>query len=72
MLKFRGSEGLEVYISDVGCLVLKQESFEFGKEVSVVLTPEQAWHVKQLIDDFHEEMVNEWNEGLIQEGQENA
>jgi hypothetical protein len=47
--------------------VLKQDSFEFGKEVTVVLTPEQAWHVRQLIDDFHDEMVNDWNEGLIEE-----
>jgi hypothetical protein len=67
MLKFRGSEGAEIYLSDVGCLVIKQHSFEFGEDVMVVLTPEQAWHVKQLIDDFHEEMVNAWNEGLIQE-----
>jgi len=27
MLKFRATDDLEAYISDVGCLVLKQNSF---------------------------------------------
>lgn len=67
MLKFRSSEGCEAYISDVGCLVIKQESFEFGKVVTVVLPPEQAWEVSRMVQDFYDEMLNKWNGGLIEE-----
>jgi hypothetical protein len=65
MLKFRSSEGCEIYISDIGCLVIKQDSFEFGKEVTIILTPDQAWEVSALVRDFHDEMVEEWDNGRI-------
>ncbi len=67
MLKFRSSEGCEAYISDVGCLVIKQESFEFGKEVTVVLTPQQAWEVAKMVEDFYDEMIEDWDGGRINE-----
>jgi hypothetical protein len=67
MFKFRSAEGCEVYISDVGCLVIKQDSFEFGREVQVVLTPDQAWEVSQLIKDFHDQMVEDWDGGRVKE-----
>lgn len=66
MLKFRSSEGCEAYISDVGCLVIKQDSLDFGQEVSIVLTPAMAWEIARMIDDFHEEMTFAWADGLIQ------
>jgi hypothetical protein len=65
MLKFRSSEGCEIYISDVGCLVIKQDSFEFGKEVTIILTPEQAFEVSQLVNVYYDEMVEEWDNGRI-------
>jgi hypothetical protein len=67
MLKFRATDDLEAYISDVGCLVLKQNSSIEGKEVTIVLTPYQAEEIKMLIIDFYDEMANEWNFGLIKE-----
>lgn len=66
MLKFRSSEGCEAYISDVGCLVIKQSSFCYGEDVMVVLTPAMAWEIARMIDDFHEEMTFAWADGLIQ------
>jgi hypothetical protein len=65
MLKFRSSEGCEIYISDIGCLVIKQDSFEFGKEVTIILTPEQAFEVSQLVNVYYDEMVEEWDNGRI-------
>jgi hypothetical protein len=67
MLIFRSSEGCKIYISDAGCLVIQQDSFEFGKEVTVILTPEQAWEVSKLIGDYYDSMVEEWNGGRIKE-----
>ena len=67
MLKFRPAEGCEIYISDVGCLVIKQHSVEFGKEVTIILTPDQAWELSQLVQDFCDEMVEEWDGGRIKE-----
>jgi phosphoribosylamine-glycine ligase len=67
MLKFRSSEGCEIYISDVGCLVIKQDSFEFGKQVTVILNPEQAFEVSQLVNAYYDEMIEEWDGGRIKE-----
>ena len=67
MLKFRATDGLEAYISDVGCLVLKQDSAIYGKEVTVVLTPDQAEEIKMLVIDFYDEMATLWNGGLVKE-----
>ena len=64
MLKFLGTQDLEVYISDVGCLILKQQSIEFGKEVMVIIYPEQAFHIASMIQDYYDEMVDKWNEGM--------
>lgn len=66
MLKFQDTEGCEAYISDAGCLVIKQKSFEFGKQVSVVLTPAMAWEIARIVDDYHEEMIFAWADGLIE------
>jgi hypothetical protein len=65
MLKFRSSQGCEIYISDVGCLVIKQDSFDFGKEVTIILTPEQAFEVSQLVNVYYDEMIEEWDGGRI-------
>ena len=69
MLKFRATEGLEAYISHVGCLVLKQDSIIDGKEVTIILAPHQAWEVHRMIVDFWEQMVADWDGGLIKENQ---
>jgi hypothetical protein len=65
MLKFRSTDNLEAYISSAGCLVLKQDSFEFGKEVSIVLTPAMAWELQSLINANHEEMTFAWADGMV-------
>lgn len=67
MLKFRGTQNLEAYISDVGCLVLKQDSAIDENEVTIILAPHQAWEVHRMIVDFWEEMVTDWDGGLIKE-----
>ena len=65
MLEFQSTEGCKAYISDAGCLVIEQKSIEFGKEVSVVLTPAMAWEIAQMVKDFNEEMVWKWADGMI-------
>ena len=72
MLEFQSSEGCVAYISDAGCLVIKQKSIEFGKEVSVILTPAMAWEIARMIDDFHDEMVFTWADGLIQKSDDQS
>ncbi len=64
MLKFRATDDLEAYISDVGCLVLKQNSSIEGKQVTIVLTPDQALEVAALFSENHEEMHDIWNRGM--------
>ena len=64
MLKFRAIDGLEAYISDVGCIVLKQDSTIHGQEVTIVLTPDQAIQIAALFAGNHEIMSELWNDGL--------
>jgi hypothetical protein len=64
MLKFRATDNLEAYISDVGCLVLKQDSTIHGREVTIVLTPDQAVQIAALFAGNHEIMSELWNDGL--------
>jgi hypothetical protein len=64
MLKFRATDNLEAYISDFGCLVLKQNSSIHGHEVTIVLHPEQAFDIGELISSSVDEMFNVWNGGL--------
>jgi phosphoribosylamine-glycine ligase len=66
MIKFQSVEGCEAYISDSGCLVIKQQCLEFGKEVSVVLTPGMAWEIAQMVQDCNEEMVFKWSDGMME------
>jgi len=66
MIKFQSVEGCEAYISDSGCLVITQQCLEFGKEVSVVLTPGMAWEIAQMVQDRNEEMVFKWSDGMIE------
>ena len=72
MLKFRATDDLEAYISDVGCLVLKQNSSIEWKEVTIVLTPEQAFEISSLVIANFEQMQNEWNSGMEAEDDSEA
>lgn len=65
MIKFQSVEGCEAYISEDGCLVIKQISHEFGKEVAVFLTPAMAWEIAQMVQECNEEMVFKWSDGMI-------
>jgi phosphoribosylamine-glycine ligase len=67
MLKFRSVEQCEAYISDVGCLVIKQECLEFGEKVTVILSPDQALKIAHMVADAGDEMLDKWNGGLIEE-----
>lgn len=64
MLKFRATDGLEAYISSVGCLVLKQDSSIYGGEVTIILTPDQAAEVASIFAENHEVMNDLWNGGV--------
>jgi hypothetical protein len=64
MLKFRATDDLEAYISDVGCLVLKQNSTIHGGEITIVLTPDQAVEVAALFAENYEIMYELWNGGM--------
>lgn len=66
MIKFEYVEGCQAYISVSGCLVIKQQSIEYGKEVCVVLTPAMAWEIAQMVQDCNEEMVFKWRDGMIE------
>ncbi len=72
MLKFRATDNLEAYISDVGCLVLKQDSTIHGREVTIVLTPDQAVEVAALFAENHEIMSDLWNRGMEDEDDSEA
>jgi hypothetical protein len=72
MLKFPTQYGVEIYPSVSGHICLKQESLEFGKEVTVMLTIGQlrglVKNYKALIEqaeqakkDYAEELDNETN-----------
>lgn len=63
-MKFLGTQALEAYISDVGCLVLKQDSAEFGRELMIIITPDQVYHIKKLIDENLLSMYEDWNDGV--------
>lgn len=63
-MKFLGTQALEAYISDVGCLVLKQDSAEFGRELMIIITPDQLYHIKKLIDENLLSMYEDWNDGV--------
>lgn len=65
MLKFKGNEGCEAFINDEGCLVIKQHSVEFGKDVCVILTPAMAWEIAKMVEDFNDEMVFSWADGMV-------
>jgi len=41
-MKIKGSQATEFYVSNDGHLVIKQDSFEYGKAITFVLTPEQT------------------------------
>jgi hypothetical protein len=64
MFKFRAIDGLEAFINDNGCIVLKQDSTIHGQEVTIVLTPDQAVQVSALFAGNHEIMSGLWNDGL--------
>jgi len=66
MLKFQDIQGCEIFINDDGCIVIKQQSIEFGKEVAVVLTPMMAYELARLVDDQYEDMASEWADGLVE------
>lgn len=70
MLKFRSTQETEVWISSVGCLVIKQDSAIDGQEVTVVLTPDQAEEIKMLVIDFYDEMACMWNGGIVNGGED--
>lgn len=70
MLKFRATQETEVWINSSGCLVIKQDSVIEGKDVIVVLTPDQAEDIKMLVIDFYDEMSGLWNGGLVREDED--
>jgi hypothetical protein len=72
MLKFRSTDNLEAYISSIGCLVLKQDSTIHGREVTIVLTPDQAVEVAALFAENHEIMSDLWNRGMEAEDDSEA
>ncbi len=65
MIKFQSMEGCEAYYSDSGCLVITQRSIEFGKDVSVVLTPAMAWEIAKMVEDLNHDMVFKWADGMV-------
>jgi hypothetical protein len=48
-------------------LVLKQESIELGKEVTIIVSPEQAYHINLLLKDKLLSMYDDWDDGLCKE-----
>jgi hypothetical protein len=66
MLKFQAIEGCEALINDAGCLVIKQYDLTMGQTVMVILTPAMAWEIARMVDDYHEEMIFAWADGLIE------
>lgn len=64
MLKLKGTQGVEFYITQGGLLGIKQHSYEYGKYVDVFLTLEQYEHLQLMVEDFRDELNDLWNEGV--------
>lgn len=64
MLKLKGTQGVEFYITHGGLIGIKQESFEYGKKVDVYLTLEQFEHLQLMVEDFKDELNDLWNKGV--------
>ena len=49
------------YVSDRGFLVIQQESYEFGKEVTFLLSPDQTEILLSKLPAFIQEQSQSWS-----------
>lgn len=66
MLKLNLAHQTEIYVSDAGYLVIKQESLEDGNQ-NIILSPEQTTALAKFIEKNFEEQKELWINSLEQE-----
>lgn len=63
-MNFKSTEGAQIYITNEGKICIKQNSFEFGKDVHVFLTFNQFMATADWLKDMQEEIEEIWNDGI--------
>jgi hypothetical protein len=59
-MKLQGSADIEMYISDAGYLVIKAESYEYGRINTFLFNPDQTKLFYQLLPDMIEQQKTKW------------
>lgn len=67
MIKLKSIEAVEFFIAESGKIGIKQDSFVHGKSVEVFITLEQFVHLQLMVNDFKEDIIAAWNEGVDNE-----
>jgi hypothetical protein len=63
-MKFKDVEGFYVYHTQSGKIAIRQNSFEFGKDVDVYLTLEQFKNLERWVTRNECEIDELWNGGV--------
>jgi hypothetical protein len=59
-MRLQDSYPTEVYVSDCGYFVIKQECFECGRETQFLISPEQTKILFNLLPDLMKEQTTKW------------
>jgi hypothetical protein len=63
-MKFKDVEGFFVYLTQGGKIAIRQNSFEFGKDVHVFLTLDQFSKLETWVLRNQDEIECLWNDGV--------
>lgn len=69
-LKTKTQTEFYAYISDAGYLCIKQEDIEFGREVCIMLAPDQYKSLCSFVGDNINFFNRAWNNGIELESDE--
>jgi hypothetical protein len=59
-MNFLNSYATELYVSDAGYLVIKQECFECGRNTQFLITPEQTKILFNLLPEMIKQQAENW------------
>ena len=65
-MQLNASYPTEMYVSDAGYLVIKQDCFECGRETQFLFSPDQTKTFVNLLPDFLNEQTERWT-GIIEQ-----
>jgi hypothetical protein len=63
-MKFKSTEGFNVFLNKEGKITIEQESYEFGKLVHVCLTLEQFYAIGYWVLEHKDDIELVWNDGV--------